>query len=312
MATLYTESSGGRRIQFHLNGQRKSIRLGKITKRQAESVRIRIESLVASKHSNLPVDAETSAWLGGISDELHERLSNVGLVDAKTPAANRGIGAFIDMYIARQPDCQRQTLINMLQVRRWLVDFFCESKDITEITSTDANEFRLFMIKSGLAEATYRRHLGRCRQLFKAAIKLGIFRGENPFADMAVTVRADKDRQFFVSRESADKLIAACPDSQWRLMVALSRYGGIRTPSETLSLKWSDINWDHNLIRVPSPKTKRYEGKDCRHIPIFPELRRPLMDVLEEAPKNEEFIITRYRSPSQNLRTQLLRQGEII
>jgi integrase len=143
----------------------------------------------------------------------------------------------------------------MLQVRRWLVAFFGESKDITEINSTDANECRLFMIKSGLAEATYRRHLGRCRQLFKAAIKLGIIRGENPFGDMSVTVRADKARQFFVSRESADKLIAACPDAQWRLMVALSRYGGIRTPSETLAIKWSDINWEHNRIRIPSPKT---------------------------------------------------------
>ena len=307
MATLFTEQSGSRRIQFQFAGQRKSLRLGKVTQRQAESVRVKIEGLVAAKQSNLPMDGETSAWIGGISDELHERLAEFGLVKTKTPVADRGIGAFIDKFNAGRPDSRPWTLTNMLQVRRWLVTFFGELKDIAEISSTDANEFRLFMIKSGLAEATYRRHLGRCRQLFKAAIKLGIIRGENPFADMSVTVRADKARQFFVSRESADKLIAACPDSQWRLMVALSRYGGIRTPSETLALKWSDINWEHNRIRVPSPKTERYTGKDCRYIPMFPELRKPLTDVLEETRPGEEFVITRYRSTSVNLRTQLLR-----
>ena len=124
---------------------------------------------------------------------------------------------------------------------------------------------------------------------------------------MTVTVRADKARQFFVSRESADTLIAACPDSQWRLMVALSRYGGIRTPSETLALKWGDINWERNRIRIPSPKTEHHEGKDCRYIPMFSELRKPLMDAFEETRPGEEFVITRYRSTSVNLRTQLLR-----
>ena len=307
MATLFTERSGSRRIQFRFDGRRRSLRLGKVTQRQAESVRVKIEGIIAANQSNLPMDGETSAWIGGISDELHERLAQVGMVKAKSPVADRRIGAFIDRFNADRPDSQTRTLINMLQVRRWLVAFFGELKDMAEINAVDANNFRLFMIKAGLAEATYHRHLGRCRQLFKRAIKLGILRGENPFADMSVTVRANKDRQFFVSRESADKLIAACPDAQWRLMVALSRYGGIRTPSETLAIKWNDINWEHNRIRIPSPKTARYAGKDCREIPLFPELRKPLMDVFEQAHAGEEFIITRYRSTSQNLRTQLLR-----
>ncbi len=307
MATLFTEKSGSKRIQFQFNGRRKSLRLGKATQRQAESVRVKIESLLAAKQANLPMDSETSGWIGGISDELHERLAAFGLVKAKTSIGDRGIGAFIDNFVAGRPDSKHWTKTNMLQVRRWLVAFFGESKDMTEINSKAAADFRLFMINSGLAEATYRRHLGRCRQVFKAAIKLGIVHGENPFADMTVTVRADKARQFFVTRESADTLISACPDCQWRLMLALSRYGGIRTPSETLALKWSDIDWERNRIRIPSPKTEHHEGKDCRYIPMFPELRKPLMDVFEETRPGEEFVITRYRSTSVNLRTQLLR-----
>ena len=39
---------------------------------------------------------------------------------------------------------------------------------------------------------------------------------------------------------------------------ALSRYGGLRCPSEHLALKWSDVDWDKSRIRVPSPKTEHH------------------------------------------------------
>jgi hypothetical protein len=38
-------------------------------------------------------------------------------------------------------------------------------------------------------------------------------------------------------------LSVACPDAQWRLLVALARYGGVRTPSESLAIEWSHVDW---------------------------------------------------------------------
>ncbi len=195
----------------------------------------------------------------------------------------------------------------MLQVKRFLVEHFGD-RDMRTITAAEAEDFRMSMIRDGLAEATYHRHLGRCRQLFRMAIKRGIVRGENPFADMAVTVRADKARQRFVSRAEVDKLIAASLDAQWRLMIALSRYGGIRTPSETLALKWTDVNWEQHRICIPSPKTVHIAGKECRFIPMFSELRQPLLDVFEQAEEGEIRVITRYQGGSTcNLRTRITR-----
>jgi hypothetical protein len=113
---------------------------------------------------------------------------------------------------------------------------------------------------------------------------------------------------FFVTRQIADKVIDACPDNQWKLLFALCRYGGLRCPSEVLALKWSDIDWERNRIRVPSPKTEHIEGKESRMIPMFPELRPLLLDVLDEAEEGgSEYVITRYRDSNVNLRTQLKR-----
>ncbi|MBX9792234.1 MAG: tyrosine-type recombinase/integrase [Pirellulales bacterium] len=60
-------------------------------------------------------------------------------------------------------------------------------------------------------------------------------------------------------------------------------------------------------MTVPSPKTEHHEGKATRQIPLFPELRQYLEEVLAVAKERTEFVITRYRSSDSNLRTQFER-----
>jgi integrase len=114
-----------------------------------------------------------------------------------------------------------------------------------------------------------------------------------------------------VDRATIDKVIAEAPDAQWRLIIALARYGGLRTPSETLELCWSHIDWVTERITVPSRKTTRHD-RAYRAMPLFPELRPYLEAVRDEVNPGIEVpfsepVITRYRDLNSNLRTQLLR-----
>ena len=126
-------------------------------------------------------------------------------------------------------------------------------------------------------------------------------------------MKATTDRFFFVTREIAEKVIDACPDAEWRLIFALSRFGGLRCPSEHLALCWGDVDWQRSRITVHSPKTEHHEGKESRQIPLFPELLPYLQDVFELAREATgrvwptDPVITRYRSGNANLRTQLER-----
>jgi integrase len=63
----------------------------------------------------------------------------------------------------------------------------------------------------------------------------------------------------------------------WQVILGLSRYGGLRTPSETLSLRWEDIDRELNRMNIPEPKVEHHEGRGIRSCPIFPELR-PILD----------------------------------
>ena len=112
------------------------------------------------------------------------------------------------------------------------------------------------------------------------------------------------ERLRFIDQETIAKVLQAWPDCQWRVFVAWARFGGVGTPSETLGLRWGDIDWDQNRFTVTSPKTNK-QGKPWRIVPLFPELREILAEAFDLAPDRAEFVITRYRND--NLRTQFNR-----
>ncbi len=305
MASISLDRKTGRRtIQYvGMDGKRRSVRLGKVNQKLAEQVKVRVENLAAAQATGHVVDADTIRWLSTIEDSLADKLAAVGLIQKRDASALAG---FIDGYVTSRTDLKPRTVFLCIQARGYMVDYFGESKLIRSITPGDGDEFRLHLLGKGLAENTTRRVIGRCKQFFNAAVRRKLIH-DNPFADLSGAVRATPERFHFISREDADKIIDACPTAEWRLIFALSRFGGLRCPSEHLALRLDDIDWANDRINVRSPKTEHHEGKDSRWIPLFPELRPWLLEVAEQAEPGAEYVITSYRDDSVNLRTGLLR-----
>jgi len=64
MASLVNRQNGTREIQFtDVNGKRKTIRLGKMPKRAAGSIKIRVESLLLAKIGKYTLDVDTAKWV---------------------------------------------------------------------------------------------------------------------------------------------------------------------------------------------------------------------------------------------------------
>lgn len=135
----------------------------------------------------------------------------------------------------------------------------------------------------------------------------------NPFEELKGAVQGNREKFRFVTLAETEQILAACPDHDWRLLIALSRFGGVRTPSESLSLKWQDIDWEKGRVLITSPKTEHHEGKGERWIPLFPELRPDLQECWDRAPEGAVAVIQRYQVDVQktstgwkncNLRTQ--------
>ncbi len=86
----------------------------------------------------------------------------------------------------------------------------------------------------------------------------------------------------------ADKL-------EWKLLFAMSRYVGLRLPSEIENMTIADIDWEANAITIHSPKTKRHPGGAKRKAPIASELSGLLLTQVESLPEGEAFVLPRLR-----------------
>ena len=315
MASISNDGNGSRRVQFFNKvGERKAIRLGKVTKRDAEAFKVKLESLLSATLMGNSPDREVSFWLSDLSDDLHAKLAAHGLITPRTKIEDaaddeRLLGPFLRNYLAGRTDVKPWTTSNFAQAQGYLNKYFGENKPLADITPADAEDYRRSLLKT-LSPNTVRRHCGRARQFFTYAVKKRLL-VVNPFSELkGITVRGNTVRMRFISRDIATQVLDACPDAQWRLIFALSRFGGLRCPSEHLALKWSDVDWARNRMRVPSPKTEHHEGKAERIIPLFPELRPHLEAAFDEAAEGTEYVVTRYRNIGKagtNLRTQFLR-----
>jgi len=254
---------------------------------------------------------ETSRWVAALSDTLRKRLVAVGLIEAPEPEPGSEqkltLGVFLDGYMESRADIKETTRIALGQTVRYLKEFFGVDKPLEDITPGDADEWRDHLKgQLGLADNTVRRRSGVARQFFRAAVRKRLL-AENPFAGIKVAVRGNPAREYFVTRDEAQKVLDACPDAEWRLIFALCRYGGLRCPSEILKLTWRDIRWDEGRFTVHSPKTEHHEGHASREVPLFPELLPYLREAFEQAQPGTEYVIIRYRRSNQNLQMQLRR-----
>ena len=319
MASIAKEQNGHRRILFVApDGRRKTIRMGRVPLRVVEGVKFRVEELLASLNGGCAIETDTVRWVASLNPTMRDKLTRVGLLAVRKGV--RTLGSHLDDYLTRRSDVKKSTLIHWQHTRRNLLAYFGEDRALATITAGEARDWERWLksgtaregryagreANEGLAPNTVRKRVSNAKQFLQDAVEHDLIE-KNPFAKLVGTVGSNRERDFFIDRPTATKVLDACPDNQWRLLFALSRFGGLRCPSEHLALTWADVNWHDGKILVRSSKTEHHEGKATRIVPMFPELRPYLEQVWDEAVPGVDHIITRYRDANANLRTQLNR-----
>jgi hypothetical protein len=144
------------------------------------------------------------------------------------------LGEFLDGYIASRPDVKPRTKWNLEICARRLVEHFGKDRPLRDIKPGDADDW-CAMLRAKYANATAVRTIKRAKQFFAAAFRKDLI-PRNPFADCKAGHQSNPARACFVSQEDTAAVLEACPDAEWRLILALCRYGGLRCPSEVLTL----------------------------------------------------------------------------
>jgi integrase len=295
---------------------RRAVYLGKLAKRRAEEIKRRIEELVELSITNAAKPTDLARWVAGLDDKLASKLAKVNLIDTREARPKTGLRAAWDAHIQRMADegTKQGTLLNWHCTANSVVEFCGANTELGDVTKARAQAYQAWLKRDGLAAPTIHKYLQRARKLFAVALKNKLV-SENPFDEVRQKIGRIDHRRTFVSGKDALLCMEHAPNEVWRIMIALSRFGGLRCPSETFSLRWEHIDWKELAITVVSPKSA-HTTKAERCLPMFAELKRHLERYRDCVPSSDGYLIPwEYRKRASgengwrnaNLRTTMLK-----
>jgi integrase len=321
MASIGREGERGelKRIIFRdATGKQQSLRLGKCSERAAQNALAGFERVLEAHRIGSTIHPDGVRWLESIDDRVHARVARLGLCQPREGAAVVTLAELLNRFDSASA-VKASTRAAYKQTTDSLRALIGADTPLASIAPAHADSWRKSIAEpvklkgddgmestKCLAPATVAKRVHVARAIFKRAVRWGLI-PSSPFADLRAGSQSNPDRAFYVDADSIRSILAACPDDQWRAIIALSRFAGLRCPSEIVALRWGDVNWERGRLMVRSPKTARHEGHAVRLVPIAPELRPILQDLFDHAEVGAEAVVPRLGDPTMNLRTQFER-----
>ena len=238
-------------------------------------------------------------WIEGLSKTERARWSKVGLVPASAVAIC--LLELIDVFLTSST-VKPSTRAAYQQTTKSLIASIGANRPIDSISVALVDKWRSEIGAMGLAQATIAKRTIVARTIFNKAVSLGYIKA-NPFLTLKVGSQANPKRSMYVTVETIEDVLNACPTAQWRGVVVVARWAGLRCPSEFLELRWSDIDWTSDSMTVRSSKTSRSANGGVRVMPLDPRVKLILRELFEQRAADEERVFSSISSSSANLRT---------
>lgn len=275
MSSVYkTPDRGWYCVFVQPSGNRRSIYLGKITKKAAENVQKHIDRLLALNHVGQPPDASIQDWLSLCEPTFRLKLRDSGLIARwEGPTDPPTIGSLWDSYLQKRIDLASSTLKGFATTKTHVMHFFGDRK-ICDITVGDAKQFALEM-EHKHSSAHAKKIVERLKQVLQNAVDCRLLK-ENPFQLVTVRSKIDKTRGHYLPEVDAKAILEQFATAQGRALFVLARFAGMRVPHEPLSLKWHHVDFAKHRITIPA-KTKT----GTRIVPMVPIVYRHLLDLSE-------------------------------
>ncbi len=324
MASVSTNrKTGARRVLFvSTDGTRKTLHVGRVTMATATEIGAHVDHLVLCQQAREDARQSTRQWIEHVRSHwprLARRLVTFGLIPevlTKSEERHRGdmcFADFADQLITERTDLQPNTILLWRQTAVRIRESF-GSLTISAVTAKHANDFKRWLLSSvekggaGYASTSAGKHMAVTKAFLQEAVDAGIV-NVNPFGKVVIDRQRNRTRQRFIDSGVITQVISLVDDQEFQAVVALSRWGGLRTPSEPFAMQWKHIDWDRKRIEVQSVKT-RSKGRPTREIPLFPELV-PFLTTLRNAHHEispETFVIPSLRLfTGANLRKRMSR-----
>lgn len=221
---------------------------------------------------------------------------------AKSKAISPTVRATVQSFLSVDDGRAEATREKHHQALTHVVDAWGRRR-VTSLTIADGKAIASKIRKSGLAATTAAKRLQTIKTWGQWLVD-SHYINENPFSGLNPgTGRVDVTQRRFVPTQEFNAVLKTVSVLEWRCVLVLARYCGLRIPSEICHLAWIDILWESQQIRIAKAKT------EPRFCPLFKPVARELRALRDELDREENesvYVFSRWRlTPETNLRTQL-------
>jgi integrase len=212
---------------------------------------------------------------------LNQRRSEID--NRQVSSATATVGDLLKLYLADQRKHARHSYKQADGYVRLHLDPAFGKIKASAITTQTINRFIEQKQTADYANATINRWLEALRRAYSlGASSLPPLVYAAPKIEM---LEEDNVREGFLEHEQFVAFRAELPDHQ-RLILVIGYHLGMRR-GEILKLRWDQVDWKENLIRLEKKQTK---GKQARVAPLYGELRAWL-EMAYAAKENCPFIV---------------------
>lgn len=260
MSSLTHESKArhGYRLRVYTAAGRRSIWLGRVTEPEAIAIQRHVDEIIASQTADLPIPRATTLWLDRLDPEIKAKLTCI-------TGSVRTVRSSIDEYLHAKRDALAVSTVESVTRSLGLLADSCGDRRIDAVSPEDVAA-AYDLLDQG---ASTRGKIAKDWKAFFHWCEDNRWTVANPAKRLKTTVSV-REKQF-VSVESISKILAVCDDPELRLVIVLSRFGGLRISSEIRD--FSEASIDRVSKRIKITDTKRGV---TREIPLFREIAAEL------------------------------------
>lgn len=266
-------ANGSYRVEYYVDKKKDAFMLPTKNRTAAKKIADMVQRLLDWRKHKEP-DPVLFEWLKNLPENMRERLESKGLIETQHRVTLQdAVNAYVD---SKKAGRDKLTYENRLTENRWFLTYFKPEMLLEQIDRHAAVKFMNWLQsnKKLKSHAYINKIMKWATSVFKYAISCGDFSPPNPFEGVRLPEKVLRDKQY-ITIEYTEQLMGVLPTIQWRTVVAMLRYGGMR-PEEVILAEWDGVDWKAGTFTFRSPKTEYIQGKERRTIPLFPRLRQAL------------------------------------
>lgn len=205
----------------------------------------------------------------------YSHLSNVFNKHYQAEINEKTIDQFIDEYIEYvdnpdefSPSYQRSINLTL----RHFKNYFGGDTIISNISEREYENFFRFIKQT--APKGFRVYYRTLKSILSRAVKWNYLEVNYLMSDDFKRYKPYKKKPIYINKEDFDKILNAMTDTELKNITIFAYYSGCRV-SEIINLKWLNVDFSRNLIRIGDSEYTTKDKED-REIPLSATIRRIL------------------------------------